>query len=198
MKDSIRTVFVDLQSISNSYKASKNGNFTGICQDMSSGFSSRFKDLEVVSPNTNPICKDGVSGFLVGAKYANNKYLCVDKLKIADSDESGILGASLSCVNSKESISEDLYIKETIIAFANIAKSYKAENQNSFSGLCASESYLMFSRGLQSAVSKPSQCLSTGTTYAVFSPLSTGEYACIDTTSKYTVSSSPLTTTSCK
>ena len=114
------------------------------------------------------------------------------------SDESGILGASLSCVNSKESISEDLYIKETIIAFANIAKSYKAENQNSFSGLCASESYLMFSRGLQSAVSKPSQCLSTGTTYAVFSPLSTGEYACIDTTSKYTVSSSPLTTTSCK
>lgn len=197
-KDSIRAVFVDLQSISNAYKASKNGNFTGICQDVSSGFSSRFKDLEVVSPNTNPICKDGVSGFLVGAKYADNKYLCVDKLKIADSDESGILGASLSCVNSKESISEDLYIKETIIAFANIAKSYKAENQNSFSGLCASESYLMFSRGLQSAVSKSSQCLSTGTTYAVFSPLSTGEYACIDTASKYTVSSSPLTATSCK
>jgi hypothetical protein len=198
LKNSLREVLVDLQGISNAYKTTNNNNFTGICQDVSSGFSNRFKELEVISPNTTPICKDGASGFLVGAKYADNKYLCADKTKIADSDESGILGATLSCITSKESTSEDTYIKETIIAFSNIAKSYKIENQNSFSGLCASESYLMFSRGLQSAVNKSSQCLSTGVSYAVFSPLSTGEYACIDTTSKYIVSSNPLTTASCK
>lgn len=198
LKNSIREVLVDLQGISNSYKATKNGNFTGLCQDVASGFSSRFKELEVVSPNTTPICKDGATGFLVGAKYSENKYLCADKTKIADSDEAGILGATLTCVNSKESISEDVYTKETITAFANIAKVYRNENLGSFSGLCASESYLMFSRGLQSAVNKSSQCLSTASAYAVFSPLSSGGYACVDTTEKYVVSAGPITTSSCK
>ncbi|MBP7845923.1 MAG: hypothetical protein KA007_00620 [Candidatus Pacebacteria bacterium] len=198
LKDSIRKIFVDLQSISNNFKNLNKNNFTGICQDASSGFSGRFKELETISPNITPICKDGSSGFLVGAKYSDNKYLCVDKSKITDSDEAGVLGSTLACVSSKESISEDVYTKETITAFVNIAKIYKTENQNSFSGLCGSQSYLIFSRGLQSAVSKTAQCVSTASEYSVFSPLSTGEYACVDATGKYSVLTKPATGAICK
>lgn len=198
VKDSVRSIFVDLQSIASSFKATNGGSFSGVCQDVSSGFFGRFKELETVAPNTTPVCKDGAAGFLVGAKYANNKYLCIDKAKIAESDESGINGEGLTCSISKEASFEDVYIKETITAFANIAKAYKTENQNSFGGLCASQSYLIFSRGLDSAVNKTPQCLSTDTGYAVFSSLSIGEYACVDATSKYAVVSSPRTSASCK
>lgn len=197
-KNLIRKILNELQMISENFKIKSQGSFVGLCQNIEIGFFEKFKELEASSPSAIPICKDSASGFVVGAQYAEGKYLCADKSKISENDSSSMSLAINSCPISKEAQEKDLYVKENFLAFVNLALNFKKENQGSFVGFCNSSTFMIFSRGLNSAVERNPSCLSGPVGFAVFTQLSDGNFACVDASAKYNISTTPITNINCK